>query len=92
MGETYGTYVGNKCFHIRDYDGDTDHDTDDDTNDDTERDTVDGGRGSRRLHRGGVPPPHGHHEATKTSFFTVCPSFFPSCFKFLFALRSKETS
>ena len=52
MDETYGTYAGDECFDIDDYDGDTD-DTDDDTNDDTDDDTNDtdddaddGGRGN----------------------------------------------
>ena len=62
MDETYGTYVDDKCFDIRDYDDDTDHDTDDDadddtdddTNDDTDDDTDDGGRGNRRPLLGGA--------------------------------------
>ena len=33
MDETHGTYVGDECFDIHDYD-DTDHDTEDDTDDD----------------------------------------------------------
>ena len=54
MDQTYGTYVGDKCFDIHDYDDDTDHDTDDDTNDDTDDDTGDGGRGNRRPLPGGA--------------------------------------
>ena len=54
MDETYGTYVDDECFNIRDYDDDidhgTDHDTDDDTYDDThdgtDDDIDDGGRGN----------------------------------------------
>ena len=34
MDETYGAYVDDECFDIRDYDDDTDHDADDDTDDD----------------------------------------------------------
>ena len=41
MDATYGTYVDDECFDIRDYDDDTDHDTDDDTGDDTGDDTND---------------------------------------------------
>ena len=41
MDETYGTYVGDECFDIRDYDDDTDHDTNDDTDDGTDDDTTD---------------------------------------------------
>ena len=50
MVETYGTYVGDECFDIHDYDDGTDHDIDDDTDDDTYDDaddgTDDGGRGN----------------------------------------------
>ena len=34
MDETYGTYDGNECFDIHDYDDGTAHDTDDDNDDD----------------------------------------------------------
>ena len=41
MANTYGTYVDNEGFDIREYHDDTDHDSDDDTDDDTEDDTND---------------------------------------------------
>ena len=44
MDETSGTYVGDECFDIHDYDDDTDHDTDDDTGDDSDDGTNDGRR------------------------------------------------
>ena len=50
LDETYGTYVGDECFDIHEYDVDTDHDTDDytddGTNDDTDDDTDVGGAGT----------------------------------------------
>ena len=52
IDETYGTYVDDACFDVRDYyyyD-----DTDDDTNGDTDDDTDDGGRGNRRPLLGGA--------------------------------------
>ena len=56
MAETYGAYVDDECFDIRDHDDDTDHNTDDDTDDGTDADTNDGAdddthdgaRGNRR--------------------------------------------
>ena len=75
MDETYGTYVHDECFDIRDYVDGTDHDNDDDTGDgtddgtngDTDDDTDDGGRRNRRPLPGGAvhfsphpgPPPGG---------------------------------
>ena len=46
MDGTYGTYVDDEWFDIRDYDDDTDLFTDDDTGDFTDDDTHDGGRGN----------------------------------------------
>ena len=69
MDESYGIYVDDECFDIRDYDDDTDHDTDDDTGDDTDDgtnddsdddddddddDADDGRRGNRRPLPGGA--------------------------------------
>ena len=46
MDATYGAYVDDACFDIRDYDDDNDHNTDGDADDDTDDDTDDGGRGN----------------------------------------------